>query len=210
MVCCDINRNGRLKMGSYSIRQISTEEYSTVRQLDMDAFGHNERDSDGAFHKIYADNIRRSPYFIPKFDLVAVTNKGFILGHGIFSALPMGDDGNHVIWLNSLAVRHGAKDDHSNRSYEFQRKGIGTVIVRYGLEIARSLGYSACMICGNQAVYQNKMGFSNYREFGIEKDESVDTSHESIFAIALAPAGFNNTNKILSYSYYDFSKITKS
>ena len=83
-------------MNNYIIRQIKTEEYETVRQLDSDAFRYNESGDDGDFHRIFADNIRKSPYFIPELDLVAVTNEGFILGHGIFSALPMGDAANHV------------------------------------------------------------------------------------------------------------------
>jgi predicted N-acetyltransferase YhbS len=196
-------------MNNYLIRQIKTDEYETVRQLDSDAFRYNERGSDGEFHRIFADNIRRSPYFIPELDLVAVTNQGFILGHGIFSALPMGDAANHVVWLNSLAVRHGEKDNHAEKKYEYQRKGIGTAIVKHGLEVAKSLGFTACMTCGHPAVYQKKMGFKNYRELGIKKDDSVEDPDECIFAVELAPAGFDCTNRLLSYLYYDFFKSGK-
>ena len=196
-------------MNNYLIRQIKIDEYETVRQLDSDAFRYNERGSDGEFHRIFADNIRRSPYFIPELDLVAVTNQGFILGHGIFSALPMGDAANHVVWLNSLAVRHGEKDNHAEKKYEYQRKGIGTTIVKHGLEVAKSLGFTACMTCGNPAVYQKKMGFKNYRELGIKKDDSVEDLDECIFAVELAPAGSDCTNRLLSYLYYDFFKSGK-
>jgi len=37
-------------------------------------------------------------------------------------------------------VRHGEKDNHAEKRYEYQRKGIGTAIVKHGLEIAKSLG----------------------------------------------------------------------
>ena len=72
-------------------------EYEAVRKLGRDAFGKNERGSDGDLHEIFADNIRRSPYFIPELDLVAVMDDGFILGHGIFFGLPMGDDGSRIM-----------------------------------------------------------------------------------------------------------------
>jgi len=193
-------------MNRYIIRQIKKDEYEAVRQLDSDAFRYNEHGDDGEFHRIFADNVRRSPYFIPELDLVAVTQEGFILGHGIFSALPMGDAANHVVWLNSLAVRHGEKDNHAEKKYEYQRKGIGTAIVKHGLEVAKSLGFTACMTCGNPAVYQKKMGFKNYRELGIQKDDSVEDADECIFAIELAPNGFEGTNRLLSFSYYDFFK----
>ena len=188
----------------YTIRQIKTVEYEAVRQLDRDAFGKNERGSDADLHEIFADNIRRSPYFIPELDLIAVMESGFILGHGIFSRLPMGDDGSHVIWLNSLAIKHGINDNHQSKTYEYQRKGIGTAIVKYGLETAKILGFTACMTCGNPAVYRIKMGFRNYRDFNITRDESVTDPDAAIHAIELKPNGFEKTNKHLTYSYYDF------
>jgi len=133
--------------------------------------------------------------------------KVLFLGTVFFSALPMGDDANHVIWLSSLAVRHGEKDNHAEKRYEYQRKGIGTAIVKHGLEIAKSLGFTACMTCGNPDVYKRKMGLKNYRELGIKKDDSVEDADECIFAIELVPNGFDGTNRILSFSYYDFFQM---
>jgi predicted N-acetyltransferase YhbS len=193
-------------MNDFIIRQIKPEEYNIVRQLDRDAFGYNERGSDGEFHAVLADNIRRSPYFIPELDLVAIRKDGFILGHGIFSSLPMGDAGKHVIWLHSLAVRHGENDNHDVKSYEYQRKGIGTALVMCELKIAKFLGYTGCMTCGNPAVYKNKMGFSGCSDFGISWDDSVEDPESFVFAIELVQSGFDKTNKLLSYSYYDFTK----
>jgi predicted N-acetyltransferase YhbS len=200
----------------YIIRQIQPTEYPAVRRLDRDAFGFNERDSDPDFHEVFADNIRRSPYFIQELDLIAVANdgvtsdtvtdSGVILGHGIFSALPMGDEANHIAWLHSLAVRHGEADSHADKSYEYQRKGIGTAIVRYGIKIAKTLGYTVCMCCGHPDVYRKKMGFADYRDFGITKDGSVHDPDEAIHALELVPNGFTGTNKRLTYSYYDFEK----
>jgi len=46
--------------------------------------------------------------------------------------------------------------------------------VKHGLEIAKSLGFTACMTCGNPDVYKRKMGLKNYRELGIKKDDSVE------------------------------------
>lgn len=193
-------------MNPYKIKQIDPNEYSVIRKLDRAAFEFNERGSDGDFHEVFADNIRRSPYYIPELDLAAVTDDGLTyLGHAIFSALPMGDNGEQIVWLHSLAVRHGEKDDHIEKSYEFQRKGIGTELVMRGLEIAKSLGYTGCMTCGHPDVYRRKMGFLDYRDFGIRKDGSVDDPESAIHAIELVPGGFEKTSKLLSCAYYDFS-----
>jgi Predicted acetyltransferase len=115
---------------NYIIRQISSTEYQEVRMLDSTSFGKNERGSNADEHKVLADNIRKSPYYLPELDLIAVEEGELILGHAIFSSLPMGDDYNHAIWLNSLAIRHDETDNHVTKQYRFQRKGIGTVIVQ--------------------------------------------------------------------------------
>jgi predicted N-acetyltransferase YhbS len=172
---------------NYNIRQINSEEYQKVRMLDRNSFGKNERGSSADEHEVFADNIRKSPYFIRELDLIASDENGLILGHAIFSALPMGDNNNHVVWLNSLAVRHDETDSHKTMQYKYQRKGIGTAIVKHGLEIAKKLGYSACMCCGNSNVYQDKMGFTNYLKLGIKKDDSVDDQQLKCNSYLLIP-----------------------
>ena len=193
-------------MSQYKIKQIDLDEYDVIRKLDRDAFEYNERDSDGDFHEVFADNIRRSPYYIPELDLIAVAEDGLTyLGHALFSKLPMGDNGEHIVWLHSLAVKHGENDDHTQKSYEYQRKGIGTALVMRGLAIAESLGYTGCMTCGHPDVYRKKMGFLDYRKLGIGKDKSVEEPDGALHAIELVPNGFDKTNKLVSEDYYDFS-----
>ena len=194
-------------MMDYHIRQIRPDEYGIIGKLNRDAFEYNERGSDGYWHEVFTDNIRRSPYYIPELELVAITDDGLVyLGHAVFSKLPMGDNGEHIIWLNSLAVKHGKEDNHAEKSYEYQRKGIGTALVMRGLEIAKSLDYVGCMTCGHPDVYRKKIGFSDYRDFGFAKDDSVYEPDGAIHAIELAPKGFDMTNKLLSFSYYDFTR----
>ena len=191
-------------MNIYKIKQINPDEYGVIRKLDREAFGYGKFDGSGDFHEVFADNVRRSPYYIPELDLAAVSNDGIYLGHAIFSALPMGDKGEHIIWLNSLAVKRGENDSHTEKSYEYQRKGIGTALVMHGLKIAKSLGYTGCMTCGHPDVYQKKMGFLDCRVLGINLDESVKDPEGCVHAVELVPGGFDKTNKIISYKYYNF------
>jgi len=97
--------------------------------------------------------------------------------------------------------------NYKEKTYKYQRKGIGTALVTRGLEIAKSLGFTGCMTCGHPDVYRKKMGFSDYRDFGIVKDNNVDDPDVAVHAVELAPGGFEKTNKLLSYAYYDYTKV---
>lgn len=186
------------------IRRITPQDYGNIRMLDREAFGCNERGSDADFHERFADRIRKSDYYIPELELVAAGDSGLLLGHVIFTALPMGDRGEHVVWLDSLSVRHDEEDDHNTKRYKYQRKGIGTALVKNGMKLAAALGYTACMVCGNPSVYREKMGFKNYLELGIVKDETVDEPDWAIFAKELQYNGFEETDKVLSFQKYGF------
>lgn len=188
----------------FKIRQIMPQDYGNIRMLDRVAFGCNERGSDADFHERFADRIRKSEYYIPELELVAVGESGLLIGHAIFTALPMGDNGEHVVWLDSLSVRHDEKDDHNTKSYQYQRKGIGTALVGHGMKLAAALGFTACMVCGNPSVYRQKMGFENYLNLGITKDETVEDPDWAIFAKELQPNGFQDTDKVLSFQMYGF------
>jgi len=196
-------------METYTIRQMQPEDYTDIRQMVSDAFAYNERGSDGAFHEAYMDYIHRSPYVVPALELVAVSvETGMYLGHAVFTALPMGESAR-IIWLNCLAVKHGMADNHDEKSYEFQRRGIGTALVARGLAIAKEMGYTGCLTCGHPDVYRKKMGFKDYQAFGIRKDESVGEPDGALHAIELAPGGFDGTSKLLSFKHDDFIRADK-
>ncbi|MCL2834028.1 MAG: N-acetyltransferase [Treponema sp.] len=188
----------------YTIRQIKLPEYETIRQLDREAFVYNIHGGEADYHEIFADKVRRSPYFIPELDLAAEKDDGLIIGHGIFSRLPMGDTGTRAVILNSLAVRHGENDSRRENFFEFQRKGVGQAIIRAGFEIAKSLGFTACVVSGNPDVYHGRLGFRHYYELGLVLDSSVKEAGSTIFASELGPDGFAGTNKILGFPGYDF------
>lgn len=48
------------------------------------------------------------------------------------------------------------------------------------------------------------MGFKNYLELGIVKDETVDEPDWAIFAKELQYNGFEETDKVLSFQKYGF------
>lgn len=189
----------------YIIARLDEDMYSDARELDAEAFGNNERGSDPELHYRLADNLRDSPFFIPELDLAALSYDGALLGHAIFSRLPLPGDERRAVWLASLAVRHSDDDDIARGKFEFQRRGIGAALVKRGLQIARELDYGGCLCCGNPDIYVRKMGFSVMGDLGFTRDSNVDDPEECLFAKELAPGGFDGVERVLSYENCNFS-----
>ena len=96
-------------------------------------------------------------------------------------------------------------NNHAEKKYDYQRKGIGTIIVKHGLEVAKSLGFTACMTCGNPAIYQGKW-VSGIIVSLISKRTTVwKTLTNTYLLLNLSREGFDGTNRLLSFKYYDFS-----
>jgi putative acetyltransferase len=101
--------------------------------------------------------IRASPGFIPELSLVA-ERQGAIVGHVMFSTVALENQAGcvSVLALAPLAVRP-----------EWQRQGLGSRLVRAGLERAAALGHLAVILIGHPSYYP-RFGFIPARAFGIE------------------------------------------
>jgi HAD superfamily hydrolase (TIGR01509 family) len=89
--------------------------------------------------------------------LVAV-NDGRLLGHILFSPLSLEASGPRGLALGPVAVLP-----------ERQRAGIGSRLIRAGLDAARGLGYDYVVLLGNPAYY-SRFGFRAARTFGLSGD----------------------------------------
>lgn len=69
---------------------------------------------------------------------------------------------------------------------EFQRQGIGSALVREGLEQCRQLGFAGVVVLGHPEYYP-RFGFSASSRFGI--DSEYEVPEEVFMAIELQPGG---------------------
>ena len=69
---------------------------------------------------------------------------------------------------------------------EYQRKGIGSALVRAGLERCRQLGFGAVVVLGHPAYYP-RFGFSSSTRFDIGCEYDVP---EGVFMVAELQAGY--------------------
>jgi putative acetyltransferase len=110
----------------------------------------------------------------PVVSLVA-EDHGAVVGHIMFS--PVSLDGHPALRIMGLAPMAVAP--------EHQRKGIGSALVRAGLEQCRQLGFGAVVVLGHPAYYP-RFGFVPSALFGIGCEYDVP---EDVFMVVELQAG---------------------
>ena len=121
----------------------------------------------------------------PVVSLVAVEG-GTIVGHIMFSPVSLsGHPGLKIMGLAPMAV-----------ASEYQRKGIGSALVRAGLERCKLLGFGAVVILGH-AGYYPRFGFSPPTRFGIKCEYEVP---EEVFMVfELLPGYLRDASGTIEY-----------
>lgn len=107
--------------------------------------------------------------------LVAVDG-GQIVGHVLFTPVAIG--GGAGVALGPLAVHP-----------KWQRQGIGTALVREGLEHVRALGHGAVVVVGDPRYYR-RFGFASGSRFGVRWERPVPD--EVFMALELRPHALAN------------------
>ncbi len=164
----------------------SKNDYNEVYNLVKSAFETAEH-SDKTEH-ILVGNLRNSNEFIEDLSLVAKDGKK-IAGHIMFTKIKIND--REEIALAPLSVLP-----------EYQNRGIGSLLIKKGHEIAKSLGYEFCVVLGDDKYY-TKFGYKPASEFNISAP--FDVPSENFMAINL----FNRDTKLngeVIYSKEIFSK----
>ena len=126
------------------------------------------------------------PMADPLISLVAVLD-GRVLGHILFTPVRVvGETGERTaLGLAPMAVLP-----------EFQNQGIGSRLVRAGLDACRELGHSAVVVLGH-AEYYPRFGFEPAAPRGLHyKDVSFDPY---FFVIGLAPGGVEGLSGWVEY-----------
>jgi putative acetyltransferase len=162
-----------------TIRQETAADHDAVRAVNEGAFGRpTEAD--------LVDSLRSDPSFVPELSLAAETEHG-VVGYVLFTRVTV--DGHPDLPLLGLAPV-AVLPDHQSR-------GIGSELIRRGLDLAREMGYLAVVLLGHPHYYP-RFGFVPASRLGLKS--TYDVPDEVFMAMELQGGSLEDVNGTVHYS----------
>ncbi|MCE5265644.1 MAG: N-acetyltransferase [Deltaproteobacteria bacterium] len=174
-------------------------DHREVENLVRDAFWDVYKP--GCDEHLVLHQLRNTPSFVRELDFVACAD-GQIIGHIVYSKAEIVNDAEErfeVLCMGPISVLP-----------EYQRRGIGSLLLRESIKKARLLKYKAIVIYGNPGYY-GRFGFRNAEAYHITTSDGqnfdpfmvLDISHNGLAGIAgrfFADAAFNiNENELAEF-----------
>jgi putative acetyltransferase len=159
-----------------TVRNESPTDFDAVYEVNLRAFGQENEARLVEEQRRVGDTI----------SLVAEVD-GCVVGHILFSPIVIeGQDGNvPALALAPMAVLP-----------DYQNRGIGSKLVRQGLETCRSLGHKIVIVLGHAQFYP-RFGFIPARLQGIEAPFEVPD--EAWMALELQPGALSGVKGVVKY-----------
>lgn len=167
------------------IRRELEDDYIEVRDMVKKSFEGAEH-TDKNEHNL-VEKLRRSDNFVKELSIVADKDEK-IVGHVMTTRLDIVSD-NRI--NESLALAPLSVDP------DFQRMGIGSLLIKETFKVAKDLGYESIFILGSDEYY-SRFGFQKSIDFGI--NPPFDVPSEYFMAIELTEDALKNISGNLVYA----------
>jgi alpha-D-ribose 1-methylphosphonate 5-triphosphate synthase subunit PhnI len=165
------------------VRSEEIKDYSSIAKVNNLAFGQENEAK-------LIDKIRQSDRFINELSLVAELDRK-IIGHIMFSYIDLiGKHTTKVLALAPVAVLP-----------EYQNKGVGSLLVKRGLEIAEKMRLPLVIVLGEPKFY-SRFGFETASDYSIQSPFEVPDKYfmvrflnnetDKLQGKIIYPASFNN------------------
>jgi putative acetyltransferase len=162
-----------------AVRPEQPADHAAIAQVNRLAF---ERDSEAEL----VARIRAGDSFDPALSLVAL-QRDEVVGHILFSPIHIETSTGDVaaLALAPMAVRP-----------RVQRRGIGSRLVRAGLDAAHRSGHKAVIVVGHPNYYP-RFGFIPASRFGLSAP--FPAPDEAFLALELEPGGLTTAGGVVRY-----------
>ena len=146
-----------------TIRPETHGDYKEIVSLVLRSFKEGTDYSDGTDIVALIEEIRDSETYIPELSFVAELG-GEIVGHFLFSCFPLSKtpEGGHGGAADTDIVMLAPVSVHADHL----RQGIGSAMIKLGIEKVREMGFQGILVEGNYLFY-NTVGFRTSSEYGI-------------------------------------------
>jgi len=161
------------------IRQENKADYSSIKNVNDHAFGQPHEE-------ILVEKLRRNQEFREELSLIAEQHRK-VVGHILFFPIRI---------IHSDVIHASLALAPMLVLPEFQRKGIGSMLVTSGLEAAASLGFTSVIVLGH-ATYYPQFGFVPASKFGIRPP--FDVPDEVFMAMQLSSGVLSRVQGIVEY-----------
>lgn len=154
-----------------SIRLENENDYRNVENMTREAFWDVYKP--GCDEHLMVHKIRKSDAFIKELDFVACDGE-MIVGNVIYTKAKVSNENNEefqILCMGPLGVLPS-----------YQGKGIGTLLMKHSINVARRLGYNGIAIFGNPNYY-HRFGFENAKKYNIQT--SWGDNFEAFMALEL-------------------------
>ncbi|OJJ14048.1 GNAT family N-acetyltransferase [marine bacterium AO1-C] len=167
-------------MINYSIREENQEDYPQIYQLNALAFGQKNESK-------LVEKLRQTAHYIPELSLVATIEEK-VIGFILFTHIQIIEN---KLSYPSLALAPMAVHP------DFQKEGIGSQLVKAGLDKAQKLGHPSVIVLGHPQYYP-RFGFVSAARWNIRCPFEVP--QEVFMALELNPGSLDDTSGIVRYA----------
>lgn len=148
-------------INNLTIRPEEHKDYKAIVSLILHSFSEGTDYSDGTDIIALVEEIRDSKYYIPELSFVAELD-GEIVGHFLFSHFPLSTTREGGEKTDRGIVMLAPVSVHAN----YLRRGIGSAMIKMGIEKVREAGFNGIIVEGN-FIFYNTVGFRTSSEFNI-------------------------------------------
>jgi len=160
------------------VRKEEKKDHKNIYDLNKSAFGQESESK-------LIEKIRKGSNFIPELSLIAEIG-GRIVGYILFSRIKIIN--NHTFETLSLVPMAVLP--------EFQGKGIGSGLIKKGLEKAKELGFDSVIVLGHEKYYP-RFGFKKAAEWDIKCPFEVP--EEAFMALEIIEGALKNQAGTVKY-----------